>query len=561
MPKYIPLQVNFAAGELSPDMHSRFDLEGYLAGAFTFENNIALPQGPFKRRFGFLHKGHLVGTTGRMFGFANTVDVAFQVAIPPATENIKVIKLSDGTVVDTGVASPYTAAQLPELQFAMVPGGESVFIAHRNVAPKELSYNTGTGAFTLADIVFTAAPATWTGTNWPGVVCFHQGRSWWAGAPDAPETFIASVSGFYKNLTTGPNADDALSYTLANRGIIQWMVSHKLMLMGTENSEYTIASSGGIIIPGDIQADRQSSYGSAYIQAWLAGSKVLYVSTDRRVIRDIDYKWTEDGWISRDILFVSNHIFKTDKIKEIIYAPNANLLAVATDAGKLVMATYERGNDIIGWHRHPTEGTVKSIGVVSFGGDDLISGLFDRTNRQVGVDDVLEIELYSEDVFLDGSSLLTGPISAVTGLLHLADQTVGCKIDGAIYPDLVIDNSGDAVLPVTGDLVELGFHYTSTFKSLPLVRITQAGSNIPTTKGIGKVFVRILESAYPKIQGKRPPTRSGGTVMDEREALKTELISAIDLGYDEEKHLLIEQDLPLATKVTGLFAEVEESLL
>lgn len=700
MPKTYPIQINFAAGELSENLLARMDLEAYLAGAQLLENFITLPQGPFEKRKGFVQKGYHYGANNSSVAIGFPVDIAtaFIVFFPKDYTDIFVYKLHTGTVVDAGINHPFISSTVGEIQIAYVPGENEIYIAHRNEPPASLKYDKTTDAWTISDITFTSKPSSWTGTNYPGTVCFHQGRSFWGGTPSNPEQFWASKSGSYKDLTTGSLADDGFTYTLANRGAICWMLSHKKLLIGTENSEYTIDSDGGILIPGDVGANRQSGYGSAYRQAILAGDKILYVDSQRTKIRDLNYKWTEDSWTSRDITFVSDHIFKNDKIDRFVFAPTENLLLVKTDTRKLMMATYERGNDIIGWHRHPITGALNSIASVDYQGRSKIVGSFDRTDRDVGGSSVSEVEEMTDGIYFDscqfikqdnlvdnpsfetnlnnwsavnsatltrtvrantpdgframrinrngvdnygaksdaitvgnGNSfdfscyvqlykndratvklydstmstvfaqttvtgndpitwkwyqatlsgtvsvgtdviievihtqvllytyiyvdyfVLTGPEGVVTAA-HLAGQTVGCKIDGVIYDDVTLDGSGNVTLPASGSDIQLGFNYTSKFKSLPLQYVAQGGSNVVFKKGLGRVYTRLISSAYPKIQGKRPP-------ITPVETTDSKLISSLDLGYDEDTVVEIEQDLPLQTKIAGFFVEQDENIL
>jgi len=631
----------------------------------------------------------------------------------PASNVIMAYKLSTGTVVDTVTTSSFSASQLDEVQVAQIPEGDEIWIAHREHEPTRLVYDPVADTWGIYNISFTSKPAEWTGSNWPGTIEFHQGRSWWGGTPNEPETFWASVSGDYKDISLGVGEPaDAIKYTLSNRGAICWIKSHRKLLIGTENAEYDLESEGGVLITEDIEAIRQSGYGSAYRQPVLAGNKVLYVSSDRKKVYDINYQWTEDGWVSRDITFVSDHIFNNDRIKRIAYAPTENLLLAVTDGGNLVMATYERGNDIIGWQRHPTRGSAIAIGSVDYLGRSYIGGSFDRVSRSVGIYDVSEIEIMEEGIYFDscekvvGTNLVPNPsfetdlsdwtaennalftrhggdssdgqwsakvesqstadpriktstiatgtgkdfrikadvyvnptivnglykfvniyvcddilelnriyaseqlklnetgwhtleavgttgatdsgsvkvifelstvdagdwllldnvrltldTLAVTGIDRFANYLISCKIDGAVYPNVQFDSNGDATLPATGSDVQLGFNYVSKFKSLPIQHVSQGGSNIPLMKSFGMVHTLILSSAYPKINGIRPPERVPGTPMDTPEALKTEYIKVSNLGYAVDARIELEQDLPLKTKVAGFYSELEESLL
>jgi hypothetical protein len=54
VPNLVPVQESFSAGELSPRLYARSSSKGYKEGAKILENLMALPQGPARRRPGFL---------------------------------------------------------------------------------------------------------------------------------------------------------------------------------------------------------------------------------------------------------------------------------------------------------------------------------------------------------------------------------------------------------------------------------------------------------------------------------------------------------------------------
>lgn len=560
MPEYLPFQQSFAAGEISPKLYGRFDIEGRKAGCEIMENFLALPQGPGELRWGFRKFADFAdGTTtvGKVFGFPVDFDTAFYVVI--TSGKIQVYEEGAYTpVLDT--THPWADTEIPDLQAEITPEGDEMYIVSRLTSPRKLSY-TAPSTFALSAITFTSQPAQWVANNYPGTITFFQGRSWWGGTPAQPATFWASKSGVYTDMTTGSLADDAMVYTMSKRGQIQWMAGLKKLLIGTEYHEFTVESSTGLIIPGDITTDVQSSYGSSYVQPALVGDKAVYVSLDGRKLRDIGYVWTEDGWTSRDIIFVSEHLTKDNRVTNLVFAQNSdNLLACVTENNELIMATYERGNDIIGWIRMPITGDIVAVGQVSKNGVNVIGAVFDRGITS----DNLTWELFAPDnEYLDCYWVIThGTAStSITGITYLANQTVGVKVDGANHPDITLDASGNGTTDWAGNEIIIGFRYSGKIKTLPLGQILQLGSTVPLSKKWNQIYLKLVESAYPIINGDRPPLRHPSTPMGNPEPLHTGDIKVTGLGWDKYGQVTIIQDLPFKTTVAGIFGESTEEKL
>ena len=70
MPKTLPIQETFAAGEISPRLYGRNSIEGYKAGVESMINYITTPQGPFFRRNGFKF---VDGFQGFVFSFMSSL--------------------------------------------------------------------------------------------------------------------------------------------------------------------------------------------------------------------------------------------------------------------------------------------------------------------------------------------------------------------------------------------------------------------------------------------------------------------------------------------------------
>ena len=556
--KFLPLQNNFSAGELSPRFNARSDMPGYQAGMQLVENFIPTTHGPIARRPGTKYLNKRTGTTGKMFPFAVDSSNGYVVVITDQPQ-ISVINVSDGTVkFNTTTSVSWSAAEIPDVQVAISPEGDAMYMFCETKQVRVLSYDRATTNFSFASAAWVTSPPEWGTPSFPSCGCFFQGRLWAGGAPNNPNMFWASRSGVYLDMyiASGSAADDPLSFSMSKWGRVSWMAGVKNLMIGTDTGEFIITSEGGVITPSDIQATQQSANGSGMVQPVEIGNNVIYVSPDGRKARDVGFQWTQDAWVSRDITYVSEHITKDNAITQIVFAQNPeNLLLMATSAGNVLGCTYEANNQIIGWCRMDTEGDVKSVATVMVQGKNYNVLL---TKRGAMASNWLHIELWDEDVHLDDYEEGTGSTISAS---HLINCEVSVLIDGAVHPNVTLDGSGNATLQRSGTLVQYGLPYVSTAKTLPLDRGHPAGSAMPTRKGYNKIYLRLIQSAMPWIGTQMPPDRNPLTPMNQSQDMVTGDVFVTNLGWDQYAHVVVVQNLPLPTMIGGIFGEAAQETL
>ncbi len=504
-----------------------------------------------------------------------TSQQVFNVPVTPGSGNTDLWIRIENTESDTDVSlhkimfyspvdgpiefvTPWPENEVEALHLVAAPGGKSLYFFHPSYATQKLVYDPDTASFSFAAVTFLNASSTWTGSNWPGTGTFFEGRLWAGGTPDDPETFWGSKSGIPEDFDVGDSsaADDALEFTLAQYGRIEWMNGFKNLVIGTENGEHIVTSDAGVITPSDVQVTQQSSYGSNSVQPTQVGDQIFYISSDSRKIRAMNYEWQADNWLSKDLTFTSDHITLSG-IRDIAWAQNPdNLFWCVLNDGTLACLTYERGNNIFGWHRHDTQGEIVSMSVGSFQGTSLVSLLVRRA------DNTLYHESFFPPVELDSAITVTlaPATTTVTGLDHLDGYTCQVIADGAVHPDAVVA-SGTIELQTEASQVTVGLKYEPTVVTLPFDKGDRAGSGMGRQKHWNKIFVRTLDSAKPKINGTRPPSRSPSTPMGTMEPLSSEDIIVHALGRDRYAQVTIVQDLPLPLTVLAIFGEIAQEKL
>ena len=202
--------------------------------------------------------------------------------------------------------------------------------------------------------------------GFPRTVCLHESRLIFGGTKKKPLSLHGSQIDDYENFQRGALADHAFYFNISanESNPINWMVTQTKMLMGTAGSEWSVGATdtAKAIGPGNIQAKQESSFGSAYLQARIINEVVLFCQRQGKKIRELTYSFQKDGWVAPDLTILAAHI-GFDGFAEIAFAqqPDAIFWCVTTD-GKLVGMTYERDQNVVGWHRHSTNGNVRKRG-------------------------------------------------------------------------------------------------------------------------------------------------------------------------------------------------------
>lgn len=160
MPKASPIMLSFAAGELSPLLDGRVDLEDYAAGASSMRNFIPLLQGPARRRDGTVFVREVKDSTDRcgFLIFEFNVEQAYMLEIGDQYMRF----YTDHGIVMNGtnpleLATPWVAADLYDAEgnflLQAVQSGDVLYITHTegSYAPQKLT-RSGALSWAIADL-------------------------------------------------------------------------------------------------------------------------------------------------------------------------------------------------------------------------------------------------------------------------------------------------------------------------------------------------------------------------------------------------------------------------
>lgn len=340
--------------------------------------------------------------------------------------------------------------------------------------------------------------------GWPRTVTFYEDRLWFAGSASKPQTLWASVTSDYENHTYGTEDDDALNYTINTQDLntISWLAPGKVLAVGTTSGEFTLRANdiSQPVTPTSIIIQPQTTYGClGTVRPLRVASSILFVQRAGRKIREYTYNFETDSYVAPNMNVLAEHITKGGVIdlayqqepSQVVWAPRAD--------GMLLGMTYERAEDVVGWHRQDVGGKVESvIALPHWDGDQDVTWLIvqrtidGQTKRYV---EYLEKYFTDEYAFFvdcgltyDGTATTT-----ITGLDHLEGEEVAILADGSTHPNRTVV-SGSITLQRSASVVNVGLPYTATLRTMPIEAGAQDGVAQGKTQRLNNIVMRLFET-------------------------------------------------------------------
>ena len=417
-------------------------------------------------------------------------------------------------------------------------------------------------------------------TGHPSCVSFFEQRLVFAGTKDEPQTLFFSKAGDYENMTTGTNADDAMVYTIASNQVnaIRYMKAVRTLVVGTTGGEFTVSADGtdASITPTNITIKRQSSFGSANVDAIPAGNAILFLQKAKRKIRELQYNFDSDGYQAPDLTILNETVTDTG-INEMSYQqePGSNIWCVRDD-GVLACLTYQRSENVIAWSRHIFGGAFGS-GKAVCESVASISGVLTEDEVWVIVKRTINgatkrfVECFSDFdfdetsatsfKFLDSHLSYSGSATTtLSGLSHLEGQTVSILGDGATHANKVVNGSGQITLDRSVTSACVGLAYDSILQTMRIEGGAAEGTSQGKTKRISKVVLRLFETVGVKVGPSLTnletiPFRTTSSLLSNPVDTLLSGDKEIEFNddYNSDGFIFIKQDQPLPCSILAIY--------
>ena len=427
-------------------------------------------------------------------------------------------------------------------------------------------------------------------TGHPSTVSFFEQRLVFAGTDTEPQTLFFSKSGDYENMTTGTNADDAMVYTIASNQVnrIRYLKSVRTLIVGTTGGEFTVSADGtnAAVTPTNVTIKKQSSYGTANVDAITAGNATLFLQKAKRKIRELQYNFDSDGYIAPDLTILNDIVTKSG-INEMAYQQEPDsILWCVRDDGIFAGLTYQRSENVVAWHQHKLGGTfgtgtsATGYGVVesvaSISGELTEDQLWVIVKRTINGATKRYVECFADfDIneetstdfrFLDSHLTYSGgSTTTLSGLSHLEGQVVSILADGSTHADKTV-SSGSITLDRSVTSAVVGLNYDSVLQTMRIEGGAAEGTAQGKTKRISKVVLRLFETVGAKVGPSLTsletiPFRTTSSNLGQ--PVPTLLAGDKEIefrdDYNTDGFIFVKQDQPLPLTVLAIFPTVVTS--
>lgn len=411
----------------------------------------------------------------------------------------------------------------------------------------------------------------WRG--YPKTVLFYEDRLYWAATRSDPQGVWPSRVGRYEDHATFDEVDAAFPFVLSAADPIEWIEDQNTLVIGTGGGEHSPPRDAAEPLSADNvnTIRRRSQYGSRRgVRPVAVENVLLFAQKAGRKLRELVFDEAQGGLIAPDMTRLADHI-TLGLLKGFAFQSEPNrILWTWLQSGELLGFTYERDEQVTGWHRHPIGGTdaqVASASVIPHpdgDGDQLwavISRTIDGATRlyveYLEKEWVRGVEL--EDAFCVDSGLTYDGSAAtvISGLYHLRGQTVRALADGVDAGSLTVSASGSITLASAASKVQVGLPYSAVLAPMRIEAGAQDGTSQGKTKRVIHLKVRLDQTGRGLFLGEQPEDAAEEIVLPDGELFDgdTEL-RPFPGGYDSDGHMALVHSGPTPCTITAILPKV-----
>lgn len=430
-------------------------------------------------------------------------------------------------------------------------------------------------------------------SGWPTCAVFFDDRLYLGGASGSPTTLAGSKPGAYETHSpTDPdgtvNEDNGIVLKLKARKLsdVRWLATdEKGLLVGSGSGEWVVtsAATSEALSARSVKARQATARGSAGVAPAKVDRVVIFAQRAARNVREFAYSYEVDGYRAPSLTLFASHL-GASPVKEMDYAAEPySIIWVRRGDGTLHGLTYNREENATGWHVHSTKnGAFEAIAIRRSKAreQDLLTFTVART---VGGVQRRYIERMrplwdfgasrASAFFVDCGFEADVTGQTVTGLHHLAGETIHCLVDGYPVRSVVVSADGAIDLGVNGaaDAKVIG--------GLPLARYgltsrVEAGAADGTAQGkmkrIDRVVIRLWESLGGKVGRLNPETNEVEADPVNTRKLETALdlpglwsgdveLTGFPSGYDFDGRVWFGTEDPLPFHVVSIYPRVSSN--
>jgi len=264
-----------------------------------------------------------------------------------------------------------------------------------------------------------------------------------------------------------------------------------------------------------------SNIGGKQLKSQTMTDSVLFVDRTGKSIRNMQFNSSAETGIPEDISIFAKYLFRNGiKSWAWQYEPYKVLWCVTQD-GQLIGFTFNKEQEVTGFHSHKTDGEFESICTIpsSDGSNDELWAIVKRTIEDTDVrymerffnvltdipnsyftgatdeEDNIDVYLQHNGIYVDSAVKTYNAVkfSTVSGLDHLEGETVSILGDGEPQTDKVVSKGG-IFLDKAVNTAIVGLIYTSVLQPRPINDGSISGVSIGKTQRVNKLNIQLHKS-------------------------------------------------------------------
>lgn len=315
--------------------------------------------------------------------------------------------------------------------------------------------------------------------NNPACVNYFQQRKVFGCLKNSPQQLVASQTGTNCNFNISRplTASDSINITLSEREVneIRHIIALNDLILLTSGGEWKLnGSDGAFSASSSLVASPQSFYGCSNVPPVVSGNMILFAQSGGSVLRDLGYTYMSNSYDGEELSIFANHLFEGKQVIDMAYSkePYRILWCVMSD-GTVNALTYNKKQQVVGWHRHETKGKFESVAVVREGYEDVVYFVVKReingqTKRFIERMATRIVDKTKDGVFLDCSLKYEGtPVKTISGLEHLEGEKINILADASVISEQIVQN-GCVTLKYPASKIIAGLPYEFELETLNL---------------------------------------------------------------------------------------------
>lgn len=247
---------------------------------------------------------------------------------------------------------------------------------------------TGGGTAKLSNDAVPAykwAFEAWGGAQgFPGTTIYYQQRQVFGGTlGENHKLWMSKTAGYNDFGQSNPLLDDdAISCKVQSdkSNEIRHFIRMKDLIALTSEAAWIIRKDQGNMVP---VTDEQEASGASHIKPLKIGKKGVFVEDGGAVVRSIGFEYSSDSYEGQDLTLTGNHLLFGRQIVDWAYQKRPyRCIWIVLDDGQLLGLTYMPDQEVIGWHRHDTDGLFESVCCIPEGNEDSVYVAVKRGNNR-----------------------------------------------------------------------------------------------------------------------------------------------------------------------------------